>query len=496
MTSGRKKAILGNKVRRLRRQRGVTQTALAGELGISPSYLNLIEHNQRPVTVPLLIKLAQALEVDVAGFADHDEAQLLSDLREVFGDSLFRGRDIGLSELRELVAAAPEAGRAVLDLYGAYSRVCDDRAALFERLDGGDGPSGATAASRLASEEITDFVQSRANHFPELEEAAERLWREARLEYGDVHAGLVRHLDESLGVRVRIAPFAESAGAVRRYEERERAIMLSEVLPQSSRNFQLANQIALLQYRAMIDRCLEGTRFANPDTPALARVALANYFAGAVLMPYEAFLGAARDLRCDIDIIEHRFGVSFEQACHRLTTLQRPGARGVPLHFVRVDIAGNISKRFSASGIQISRQGGACPRWNVYDAFMSPGLIRTQVSRTSDGATYFCIARTVQKQGGGYWQRQSYLAIGLGCRIEDARAFVYADSVDLENPDAAVSIGVNCRICERLDCRQRAFPPIHHRINVDENVRGYSAYVTPVAPHAAAAPRAPAEGRP
>ena len=484
MTKDRKKAMLGNKVRRLRRQRGVSQSALAGELGISPSYLNLIEHNQRAVTVPMLIKLAQAFEVDLTNFADDDESQLLTDLREVFGDALFSGRDVGLSEIRELVAVAPEAGRAVLALYGAYSRVRDDRAALFERLDGGDRGNAQTGASRLASEEITDFVQAQDNYFPLLEDAAEGLWRDAKLAYGDVYAGLVRHLHDSFGVRVKIVPFNESRATVRRYDDSDRTVLLSEVLPQSSRNFQLANQIGLLQFRATIDSYFENVRFANPDTPAFARIALANYFAGAVLMPYESFFEASKTVRHDIDILESRFGVSFEQACHRLTTLQRPGARGAPLHFVRVDIAGNISKRFSSSGIQISRQGGACPRWNVYDAFMSPGLIRTQVSKTPDGATYFCIARTVQKQGGGYWQRQSYLAIGLGCRIEDAKTFVYADSVDLENPDAAVPIGVNCRICERMDCRQRAFPPIHHRLNIDENVRGYSAYVTPTGPAA------------
>ncbi len=215
-------------------------------------------------------------------------------------------------------------GRAVLELYGAYSRMRDDRAALFERLDGDDRATASASASRLASEEITDFVQARGNYFPLLEEAAERLWRDARLEYGDVYAGLVRHLQESFGVRVKIVPFTESRNTVRRYDENDRTVLLSEVLPQSNRNFQLANQIGLLQFRATIDSYLEGVRFANPDTPAFARIALANYFAGAVLMPYESFLDATRTARHDVDILENRFGVSFEQACHRLTTLQRP----------------------------------------------------------------------------------------------------------------------------------------------------------------------------
>lgn len=211
----------------------------------------------------------------------------------------------------------------------------------------------------------------------------------------------------------------------------------------------------------------------------MTRIALANYFAAAVIMPYQAFHRAAKANRYDIELLQHRFGTSFEQVCHRLTTLQRPGVRGVPFHLLRTDIAGNISKRFSLSGIHIPRYGGACPRWNVYAAFLQPGTINVQISKMPDGATYFCVARSVRKRGGGYGAPQSHLSIGLGCEIGWARELVYADGIDLDNPELAIPIGVSCRTCTRLDCGQRAFPPAAHQLNMDANLRAVSAYVSP-----------------
>jgi predicted transcriptional regulator len=205
-------------------------------------------------------------------------------------------------------------------------------------------------------------------------------------------------------------------------------------------------------------------------------VSLAGYFAGAVLMPYTRFLEAARSERYDLELLGHRFRTSFEQVCHRLTTLRRPGAEGVPFHFVRIDLAGNISKRFSASGLRFARFSGACPRWNVFQAFMTPGLVRTQVSQMPDGAMYFWVARTLRKNATGHRAPYTMLAIGLGCDVRYARELVYADGVDLENRDAVVPVGVTCRVCERLECEQRAFPAVQFSLKVDANVRGISAY--------------------
>ena len=190
-------------------------------------------------------------------------------------------------------------------------------------------------------------------------------------------------------------------------------------------------------------------------------VVKASYFAGAVLMPYEPFLAAARELRYDVELLERRFGVSFEQVCHRLTTLRRPGSEGVPFHFLRIDIAGNISKSFSASGIRFARFSGACPRWNAHAAFLTPGLIRTQLSEMPDGRKYFCIARTIQKDTGGYRGQHAMQALGLGCEMGHAKELIYADGLRLDQPP--VPVGVTCRLCERTDCEQRAFPPLQQR---------------------------------
>ncbi|HKX46602.1 MAG TPA: short-chain fatty acyl-CoA regulator family protein, partial [Planctomycetota bacterium] len=273
-------------------------------------------------------------------------------------------------------------------------------------------------------------------------------------------------------------------GAVRRMDQAGKRLLLSEILPDASRRFQLAHQVALLTHGELLDRLAASVRLTSPEARSLARVALANAFAGALLMPYPRFLAEARRVRYDVELLEHRFGASFEQVAHRLSTLNRPGAEGVPFHFVRIDIAGNISKRFSASGIRFARYGGACPRWNVHAAFLTPGVIRTQVSEMPDGQTFFCVARTVRKAGGGFRVPQSRLAIGLGCDIAHAKELVYADGIDLDDRAAAVPVGVSCRLCERLDCRQRAFPPVHHRFEVDEDVRGLSFYYEPGTPPA------------
>jgi len=471
------KPRLGNKVRKLRLRHGLTQVALADRLGISASYLNLIEHNQRAVTVPLLLKLGQLFEIKLQDFAEGDRAHLLADLTEVFEDALFEGHAVNPADLQELVGTSAVVSRAVVALYRGYRRAQDDANTLAERLSDG-GLLSSTEVVQLPAEEITDFLQERMNCFPELEAAAEQLSSGEDLDREDLQRSLVNHLTESLGVEVRVVPAHASKGAVRRYDPENRRLFLSEMIPLSSRTFQLAHQIGLVTHRETFDELMRGATLSTPDSEALCRVALANYFAGAVMMPYEPFLSAATSLRYDIELLQQRFGASFEQVCHRLTNLNAPTSKGVPFHLVRVDMAGNVSKRFNGSGIRLARYGGACPRWNVHEAFTTPGLTRIQISRQPDGCTYFCIARSLRKGGGGYHVPQSRFSVGLGCEIAHARELVYADGVDLENPRTIVPIGPGCRLCERLDCRQRAFPPIRHHPDVDENVRGLSAYVS------------------
>lgn len=463
-----RKTLLGQKIRRLRQDRGLTQQQMAAELGISASYLNLIEHDERPVTVSLLLKLGEKYGVDLNAFTDDAERQLAAALREVFADAGLHDSGIDADEVARLVGAAPRAARAIADLYRALRAARDDAQALNLNLS-----EGRTRRVVLPTEEARDFFEARRNHFAALETAAETLLQSAA---GDLGRALGERLAQRHGVTVEIATSASMAGALRRFDPRTRRLDLSEALPLASRNFHLAYQLGLLEAREPIGEVIRAAKLSAPESEMLCRIGLANYFAGAVLMPYAAFLAAAQTERYDIERLMNRFGVSFEQAAHRLSTLNRTGVTGIPFFFARADIAGNISKRFSAAGFHFSRYGGACPRFIVHEAFATPGLIRRQIARLPDGTTFFCVARTVEKPGGGFHAPSGHMAVVLGCDIARAAEIVYADGLDLARPEVAREIGVGCRLCERADCRQRAFPPLQHRLVVDEAVKGPSAY--------------------
>jgi predicted transcriptional regulator/DNA-binding XRE family transcriptional regulator len=464
---------LGGKVRTLRRRHGLSQAGLAEKLGISASYLNLIESNRRALPAPLLISLARELGVDLATFASDEDARLIGDLTEAFADPLFEADDLTSNDVRELANASPQAARAVLTLYEAYRRARSSADDLSTRITEGEDGAGR---SRIPSEEVTDLVQRHGNYFAELEAGAEELWARAALDQDNLQAGLVRCLEHDHGVTVQIARHQTAQGVLRRYDKTRRRLVLSELLPTRSRAFQLAFQLGTLTQSALLDRFMEDPYLTTRDSRALARIALANYFAGAVLMPYEPFLRAAKEERYDVDVLGRRFRLGFEQVCHRLTTLRRPGAEGVPFHMIRIDVAGNISKRFSASGFRIPRYSGGCPRWNVFAAFQTPGMIRIQVSAMPDGTAFFCLARTIQKDSGGYHSQQPPMAIGVGCPLEHARSLVYSEGLDLENAELFVPVGVTCRLCERTDCNERAMPSLKQALDIDENVRGASLY--------------------
>jgi len=466
---------LGAKVRALRRNENLTQVQLAERLGVSPSYLNLIESNRRPLTANLLIKIAQHFQVDLHSFATDDDARLVADLFEAFADPLFEESGLTSTELREMASASPNAARAVLQLYRAFESARASADSLSSRLSDGEELTGVDL-SNLPSEQVSDLIQSHNNHFPALETAAEELWAKAKLEREDLYTGLIRHLQQAHSVEVRIARGEAERTILRRFDVSRKVLSLSELLPTRSRTFQLAHQIGLLTQQDAFHHIATDPRLTNDESRALARVALANYFAGAVLMPYASFLVAAKEERYDLDVLGRRFRVGFEQIAHRLTTLSRQGAQGVPFHMIRIDVAGNISKRFSASGIRFARFSGICPRWNIFSAFLTPGMIRIALSRMTDGASYFCIARTIQKDSGGYNAQHPVQAIGLGCQVQHAREMVYSDGMDFTHLETATPIGVTCRLCERTDCEQRALPSIRHPLQVDENVRGLTLY--------------------
>jgi hypothetical protein len=514
-------ARYGARVRAVRARAGLSQAALAQRLGVSASYLNLIEHDRRPLPTELLLRLARALDVDLRAFAADEDGRLVGDLAEVFGDPLFEEHPLTRRQLAEFVGASPDVARAVVALHQAYAGARATAEALAERvLDTqdaagveGEGPPGGAPAdapqvvpngadpvaerigrARLSSEQVGDLLQRHRNHFPALELAAERLWRDARLEPEGMFAALARHLERAHGVAVRVATVREMGAAVRRYDPARRELLLSEVLRRGSRNFQLASQVGLLAHADAIGAALDAAPLTSDESRTLARVALAGYFAGAVLMPYEPFLAAAEETRYDVELLGHRFRVGWEQTCHRLTTLGRPGREGVGFYMVRVDLAGNISKKFGAAGIRFPRFSGLCALWNVHAAFLQPGVVRAQLSRLPDGTAVFAVARTVRRHAGDYRAPTVLHSVGIGCDLESARRLVYADGVDLDSPAAGVPIGITCRLCERVDCQARAFPPVHAPLRVDEHVRGVSFYAPVGGAQAAGGPAAGGAG--
>jgi XRE family transcriptional regulator, fatty acid utilization regulator len=465
-----RKAMLGHKIRRFRLDQGLSQTEMAAQIGISPSYLNLIEHNQRPVTVPLLFKLGNAFEIDLKEFAEGDDQRLAAGLSEVFGDPLFEGQAVSEREMRELVASAPAAAQGVLTLYRAYRRIWENAQALAHEA-GGDGTADGPLSPDNPVEAVRDVLEAAANHFDDLERAAEELWEDAGLDRDTLFAGLRVHTKAAHGIDVRVMPVEVMGDTLRRWDHHRRRILISETLLPSARIFHLGVQLALISHRERLDRIVERADLQSDDGRDLFRMTLANYFASAVMMPYGPFLQAAKDLRYDIELLRRRFGASVEQVCHRLTTMQRSGARGVPFFFLRVDNAGNISKRLSGGGFQFARFGGTCPRLVVHDVFRSPGQLNTQVVRLPDDTTFLIIARTLDPIGGGRDPLQPRYSIALGCELKDSRHLIYGDSVDPKRPGDVTPAGVSCRVCERLDCTQRAHPPVNHKLRVDQTLR-------------------------
>lgn len=453
---------IGGRITRLRRQRRVSQADLAAALGISGSYLNLIEHNRRRITAELLLRVAGYFGIEAGELADSDEGRLVGDLMEMFGDDVFADADVTNLEVRDLAHANPAAARAMLRLYDSFRQVKGPV----------PSPAGDGEPYHLATDRISDFLQEHANHFPALEAAAERLRGEIDAMSDEFGAGLRALLFNVFGVEVRLASLPQGIALSRRANGAE--LHVSDLLPTESANFLLAHHLGEIAASAEISGL--ATDLPEGDAPALARNVLAAYFAAALIMPYAPFLRACRDTRYDIERLGRRFGASFEQVCHRMTTLQRPGAMGIPMHLVRTDIAGNISKRFSLSGIHIPRHSGACPRWNVYSAFLNPERISVQLSQMPDGERYICIARAISKGDYRHNAPRRHFSIGLGTSVLHARELVYSEGVDLNNPAGFVPIGVSCRICPRMECGQRAHPPADHRFQLDAGNRPESLY--------------------
>lgn len=463
--SGRK-LFLGARLKRLRRERGLNQNAMAAQLGISASYLNHLERNQRPVTAGILLRLAEVFDVDVKAFAaEGGDSAGPEQLAEIFSDPMLTGLGIARSELVELTDAAPAVAGGIVRLYTALREL--------QRQPAGD-PSSDPRVLITPETWVRDYIQAQRNHFPELEEGAETLGGAL----GDplsVAEALRRRLKDAWGVESQVVDPEVLEDASQHFDSQRRTLRLSSLLRSENRTFGLAYQLSLLEFAPVIDRLVEGARPPDGGSRHLLHMSFANYAAGAIMMPYGRFLRAAEEHRYALDRLCGQFGANIEQVAHRITTLGRSGARGVPFFMLRVDPAGNISKRYAGESFPFSHFGGTCPRWHLHAAFQTPGQTIQQLIETPDGQRYFTISRTIERPIRPDLRDDALLAIGLGCDVRYAPRIAYADGLDLVNTPAT-PVGPACAICPRIGCAYRATAPAGRMLAVEENRKTISPY--------------------
>lgn len=466
--------LLGQRLRDLRLQRGVRQADLARQLGISAAYLNLLEKGRRAVQLPILFRALEALDADVERFmAEASGGHPDEALARLLGDPLARTLDL---ESNDLVAlrAEPRLAATIAALFHLYknTRVQLDRA--LSRLEETPAAAPAVPLGYAPGDEVTDFLQHHRNYFAELEEAASAVRRDAALPRRFVSDQLMGFLRERYQLDVQVEPPRGTSSVVRALDLGRRRLRLSAALSEPALKFQLGHVLGLilLDETRLHERLIAAAPPRHAETPRLVKIHLANYFAGAVLLPYDEFFSEVERTRYDVDKVAHSFESSYEAVAHRMCNLGAPRRAGVPLHFLRVDVAGNISKRYSASGLRFPQGHGTCPKWATHAAFVTPAVITRQYSRMPDGATYFCFARVISDPAAGSLVRGTLYSIGLGTSADNARRFAYAD--DLPPPDgdrAVVPTGITCRFCERTDCNQRAAPSYKFAFAIDEYVK-------------------------
>ncbi len=472
MSTADRKLFLGGRLKRLRRSLDLSQTAMAADLGVSPSYLNHIERNQRPVSAQLLLRLAETYDVDLRNLGQSGGTDAEAELSEAFADPLFHGLSVPRHEIIQLAEDQPAAADAILRLYRAFSdRRVRDR--VEAEVAGGAAPTDSP------TEWVREYIQSRQNHEPELDALGEALSASLKAETpssNDSFESLARaRLASSHGLTVRTLPAEVMVEWTRRFDPHRGRLLLSDTLGPSSRAFAIACQLALVEHGSQLQALTDAARAPDQATRNLLKASLTNSLAAATLMPYGAFQRTAEETGYDLARLQARFGVGFEQVAHRLTTLSRPTARGVPFFLMRVDQAGNVSKRYASGAFPFSRFGGACPRWRLHSAFRTPGRIVTQIIETPDGGRWFTLARTVDRQGQDAFTEGHDLAIGLGCELKHAHRLIYARGLDLQKPEVT-PIGPACRLCERHPCAERAAPPVGRALVVDDWSKSVSPY--------------------
>ena len=450
---------LGPRLRRLRRELGLTQQAMAGDLDISPSYIALLERNQRPVTAELLIRLVRTYQLDMAELATEDADNYAKRIAEVMRDPLLEGIDLPALDIADLATSFPGVAEAILRLHGAYAR--EQQILADRRLGAAAGDSAIPDPVRA----VQEFFSNNRNHFPSLDSHAEELAGEIA-----EHGAAAEWLRKRKGVKVRFMPPEVMVESVRRYDRHNDQLLLDDSLDTSARKFQLALHIAWTTMRDEIVQLARSADLPDKSSVALARRNLAAYAAAALVMPYDRFLRAAESRGYDVAALGGVFGASFEQVAHRLTTLARPGAEGVPFFMVRLDAAGNVSKLLDGAGFPYAPQGGSCPLWRVHDTFRTPGQLVMQWLELPDGRRFFTLARTVGGEPRHFGAPAVVRSVALVCAAEHADKLAYSRGTD---PAAvpATPIGVNCRLCQRSDCEARAVPPLGRELLADDQRR-------------------------
>lgn len=460
------KIFIGSKLRELRRSRSMTQAELARALKVSASYVNLIERNQRNASLKFLITLSDRFGLDWRELTDTDTGVVLSDLRQITRDPAFGDTPPDIEELRAALERAPNLVSGMVNIFNAYR-------AYGERLAEQNEAIAASGDSNLSIEQgVHDLFRSHNNFFPELESVAEQCHARRIADRHEIYGALREHLATNLGVEV-VQLRDEDMGSSLRYLDREKGqLLLSDGLDHNNKVFQMAHMIAHIEFSDLLNQQLTDQVRNNEQLAARCRIELANYFAAALMMPYIEFYQEALDAKYDIERLAARFSVSYEQVCHRLTTLQKPGQRGIPFFFLRIDRGGNVSKRLNATPIQLARFGGTCPRLDVHYCFRVPGRIMTQIVEMPDHSRYLTVNRTVDRPSIRYSTEDNRLAVSLGCAVEYASELVYGMDINPNSTRFITEIGVNCRLCPRRQCEQRAHDPFYSSLRVDEDRRG------------------------
>ncbi len=464
------KTLVGPQLRQLRRTSAQTQAQMAKALGISPAYVNLLENNQRSVSVKVLMALTEVYGVDWRDLINDGEARDLADLRAALRDPAFTGDPPDLQELRAAFDHAPRLAERFMQLYRNHRKTMS----VLHQM-GAD----ATSAEMLAASPETaihDFFRDHENHFAGLERAADA----ARIAIGgptdEIYTGLKRHLGAVHGIETRIARRTDMPDTLRLFDAANRRLTLSESLDPVNRSFQIAHVLALVSSAALLDTLIADADIGSDVGRARCRIELANYFAAALLMPYDQVLTMAEQTHYDVDAIATAFGVSFEQVCQRLTTLQRDGARGVAFFFLRLDKAGNVTKRFNATPFTLAEQGGSCPVWNIHTAFRTPGAIVPQFVELPEGGRYFTVSRTTARPVVSRQDPDRSLVVTLGCEQIHMERIGYARQFNMDRPGLFARIGINCHVCPRQACSLRAHEPMHINLTLDANRRGSTRY--------------------